>query len=40
MPEKLVGEMSPASQEKKKHAHMRETLVELDEQLLLFFFIL
>jgi len=37
MPEKLAGEMSPASQEK-KNAHMTEKLVELDERLLLFFF--
>jgi hypothetical protein len=36
MPEKIVGEMSPASQEK-KNAHMTEKLVELDERLLLFF---
>jgi len=38
MPEKLAGEMSPASQEK-KNAHMTEKLVEFDERLLFFFYI-
>jgi hypothetical protein len=40
MPEKLVGGDVICITGKKKHAHMTKKLVELDERLLLFFFIL